>query len=79
MLNPKMWWSLPSDPCEPGVRPNSVPNTTNVSSNNPFDFRSANNAAAGRSILADANLSVINVVETMDDAADRVAALAAGA
>ena len=38
-----------------------------------------NNAAAGRSILADANLSVINVVETMDDAADRVAALAAGA
>jgi succinyl-CoA synthetase beta subunit len=38
-----------------------------------------NNAAAGRTILADAQLSVINVVETMDDAADRVAALAAGA
>lgn len=38
-----------------------------------------NNAAAGRAILAEANLSVINVVDTMDDAADRVAALAAGA
>lgn len=37
-----------------------------------------NNAAAGRDILAQANLSVINVVDTMDDAADRVAALAAG-
>ncbi|NBO45550.1 MAG: ADP-forming succinate--CoA ligase subunit beta [Actinobacteria bacterium] len=38
-----------------------------------------NNAAAGRDILSKANLSVIHVVETMDDAADRVAALAAGA
>jgi succinyl-CoA synthetase beta subunit len=38
-----------------------------------------NNAIAGRAILADANLSVINVVDTMDDAADRVAALAAQA
>ncbi|MBU6214079.1 MAG: ADP-forming succinate--CoA ligase subunit beta [Actinomycetales bacterium] len=38
-----------------------------------------NNAAAGRAILAEANLAVINVVDTMDDAADRVAALAAGA
>lgn len=38
-----------------------------------------NNAAAGRDILSKANFSVIHVVETMDDAADRVAALAAGA
>ena len=38
-----------------------------------------NNAIAGRTILAEANLSVINVVDTMDDAADRVAALAAQA
>lgn len=35
-----------------------------------------NNAAAGRAILAEANLSVIRVVETMDDAAAAVAELA---
>ena len=38
-----------------------------------------NNADAGRAILAGANISVITVVETMDDAADKVAALAASA
>jgi succinyl-CoA synthetase beta subunit len=36
-----------------------------------------NNAEEGRRILLDANLSVVEMVETMDGAADRVAALAA--
>ncbi len=36
-----------------------------------------NNAEEGRRILVDANLSVVEMVETMDGAADRVAALAA--
>jgi succinyl-CoA synthetase beta subunit len=36
-----------------------------------------NNAAEGRRILADANLPVVEMVETMDGAAARVAELAA--
>jgi hypothetical protein len=46
-VKPKMWWSRPSAPCEPGVRPNSVANNTSVSSSSPRRSRSSSSAPIG--------------------------------
>ena len=46
---PLMWWSRPSPPCDIGVRPNSPPQITSVSSSMPRCFRSVISAAVGRS------------------------------
>src|SRR3954447_4048415 len=50
MEKPKGWWSRPSLPSEPGVRPNSVPQTTSVSSSRPRCLRSLSRPAIGWSV-----------------------------
>ena len=40
MEKAKGWWSRPSEPCEPGVRPNSVAKITIVSASRPRRSRS---------------------------------------
>jgi hypothetical protein len=57
MLNPCGWWSRPVElkPARSsiaGVRPNSVQNTTTVSSHIPRRFRSVSNPAIGLSTRA---------------------------
>ena len=47
IVNPYGLWSRPLPPCENGVRPNSLHQTTSVSFNSPRCFRSFSSAAIG--------------------------------
>ncbi len=49
IVKPCGLWSRPSSPCAVGVRPNSPPQRTSVSSSSPRAFRSASRPAIGRS------------------------------
>src|SRR5262249_16096131 len=49
MLKPRLWWSRPL-PCAVGVRPNSPPQITSVSSSRPRCFRSVKSHAIGWSL-----------------------------
>ena len=71
-----MWWSRPSPPCDIGVRPNSPPQMTSVSSSMPRCFRSLISAAVGlvdllgleRDVVLDVAVVVPVAVVELDEA-----------